>query len=82
MISVDSEYLANIENYKMLAGAIVKLAALDYVAFYGAGAKSAYKTIEKFFNGEQFMLYTDGNIDPQYLIRRLREKSKKRKRRE
>ena len=74
------ERLINIENYKNLANAIIKCAAEDYVACYGvesSQAKYSATTLERFFRGEEFLLFTGGNVDPEYIIERLRYKARK-----
>lgn len=74
------ERLVNIENYENLANAIIVMAARDYVAVYGAKnsqAQYSAETLEKFFRGDRFRLFTHGQIDPEYLIQRLRQKARK-----
>lgn len=66
-----------LENYKMLAAAIVESAAKDYVALYKVADK-AYMTIEKFFRSGYFRLLME-NIDPEYLIIELRRKARRKK---
>ncbi|MBR6029416.1 MAG: hypothetical protein IKP40_10025 [Clostridia bacterium] len=67
------------EGYQGLANAIVEQAAKDYVSALRflkkhPGAKGALKEaleIEDFFHSEWYALLTD--VDPDYLIKRLRE---------
>lgn len=76
------ERLINIDSYQLLANAIIKCAANDYVAMYGAkndAAKRSAEKIEYFFYGDEFALFTGGNIDPDYIIKNLRLKAKRRK---
>lgn len=71
------EYLANIQNYKMLAGAIVQRAAENYVAALKSENKLLIMSLERFFRSQEFLLYTGGNIDPEYMIENLREIAKR-----
>jgi len=76
------ERLVNIENYENLANAIIVMAARDYISVYGSNKSQAQfsaETLEKFFRGEQFRLFTHGQIDPEYLINRLRQKARKKR---
>ena len=74
------EYLANIQNYKMLAGTIVQRAAEDYVAALKSENKLLIMSLERFFRSQEFLLYTGGNIDPEYIIENLQKKARKGKR--
>ena len=69
------------ENYQALANAVVELAAKDYMKALRAlkrnpkskAAADEVETIERFFRSSLFSLYT--SLDPEYLIRRLREEA-------
>ena len=63
-----------IKNYKALGAAVVIQAARDYAEFYRMRDKR-YEGIERFFRSDLFKLYTD--VDPEYLITRLRRIYKK-----
>ena len=63
------------ECYKLLAMAIIQRAAEDYLLY---GESTYYQgqraRIENFFRSERFRHWTNGAIDPEYLIEGLRKK--------
>ena len=69
MFQVNSKYLENIED---LANAVVQLACKDYKNAYKVKNKGALKTLNNFFYGEIFELYTLGRIDPEFILREIR----------
>lgn len=70
--------LANIEQYKRLATAIIKYAAEDYVYAYQVGKKDEIERLERFFRSDEFTLFSGGNLDPEAVILALRHKAKRR----
>lgn len=78
------ERTATRDNYKNLANAIIQKACEDYVAAvkYWRKHNDHYTKLkidmlERFFRGQEFLLYTDGKIDPEYMIKMLRQKARK-----
>lgn len=79
------ERTATRDNYKNLANAIIQKACEDYVAavkywrkYNDNYTKLKIDMLERFFRGQEFLLYTDGNIDPEYMIKMLRQKARER----
>lgn len=72
------ERLANIDCYMKLGVAIIEQAARDYVHAYRVNDKVEVKVLERFFKGDQFMLFSGGEIDPKAVIRALRRKALRR----
>lgn len=70
--------LANIDQYKALAAAIIESAAEDYVYAYRVGNKLEYERIERFFYSDEFILFSGGNLDPKAVVMALRHKAKRR----
>ena len=73
------------EAYENLANAIVMLAAMDYKAALesqarGVNSKCAIEKLEKFFFSPWYEFLTD--VDPTYIIRRIREEVKDRRKEE
>jgi len=68
----------NYDPYEELANAIVAQAARDYMSALRKGYKGHYQkvTLERFFRSSHFRRLTD--VDPEYMITRLREEAKKR----
>ena len=71
----------NYKAYENLANAIVKQAARDYMTALKRLKKDPYdrkkrkevRELEEFFHSDWYELLTD--VDPDYLIRKLREKA-------
>jgi hypothetical protein len=71
----------NYKAYENLANAIVKQAARDYMTALKRLKKNPYdrkkrkevRELEEFFHSDWYELLTD--VDPHYLIRKLREKA-------
>ena len=72
------EFTANTANYELLVNAIIEKAAEDYVNAVRVNNIYKMDELERFFRGQEFMLYTDGKIDPEYMIKMLRQKARKR----
>ena len=68
---MNGQTVHNLENYQSLANGIVIKAARDYVYAWRCKKKSEIEAIERFFNGEEFELFS--NVDPDYLIKNLRQ---------
>ena len=62
-----AEFTENRACWEMFAAAIIKTACDDYKWFTGKGRQD----IERFFRSEYFS--TISNIDPNYLLKNLRE---------
>ena len=71
---ISDERLVNIENYKMLAAAIVEKAVEDYKTALIARDDIQINSIEKFFRSHEFLLFTDYLIDPEYIIQNVKRK--------
>lgn len=71
-ISITDPRLANLDKYKNLACAIVKVAADDYVSAVRQKKANEAKRIERFFRSDEFLLFTSGKIDPEYIAKFLR----------
>lgn len=71
------EYTATSSNYKMLVNAVIQKAAEDYIAAYKVWNTFKIEELERFFRGQEFLLYTDGKIDPEYIIKELRRKARR-----
>lgn len=71
------EYTATSSNYKMLVNAVIQKAAEDYIAAYKVRNTFKIEELERFFRGQEFLLYTDGKIDPEYIIKELRRKARR-----
>lgn len=71
---ISDERLVNIENYKMLAAAIIEKAVEDYSTALITKDDIQIGSLEKFFRSHEFMLYTDGIIDPEYIIQNVKRK--------
>ena len=67
----------NYDPYEELANAIVAQAARDYMSALRMGYKGHYAQVklERFFRSSLFRRLT--NVDPEYLITRLREEARK-----
>lgn len=72
------ERLGNIECYKRLGVAIITTAADDYVYAYRIHNTLEVESIERFFRGHEFVLFSGGNIDPVAVIHALRRKALRR----
>lgn len=70
--------LANIEQYKRLAAAIIESAADDYVYAYRVGNKTECERLERFFYSDEFTLFCGGTLEPKAVITALRHKAKRR----
>lgn len=70
--------LANIEQYKRLAAAIIESAAEDYVYAYRVGNKLEYERIKRFFYSDEFTLFSGGNLEAKAVVMALRHKAKRR----
>ena len=68
--------LANIEQYKRLAAAIIESAAEDYVYAYRVGNKLEHERIERFFYSDEFILFSGGNLEAKAVVMALRHKAK------
>ena len=71
-VEVSDPRLANITKYKDLAAAVVVHAARDYIDALNGKNDAEIKRIERFFRSDLFTLYVNGKIEPEYLIKRLR----------
>lgn len=71
------ERLANIDNYRMLANAIVQKACTAYVSLWRSNNRKrdnvtelvSIPALERFFRSHEFMLFTNDAIDPEWLIK-------------
>lgn len=70
--------LANIDQYKTLAAAIIESAAEDYVYAYRVGKKDEIERLERFFYSDEFTLFSGGNLEAKAVIMALRHKAKRR----
>lgn len=70
--------LANIEQYKALAAAIIATAADDYIYAVRVNSKREIERLERFFNSDEFILFSDGEYEPKAVISALRHRAKRR----
>ena len=76
---MDDERLVNLDRYMDLANAIIKRAAEDYLMAVKYRDQIKTSSLERYFRSDQFLMFTDYNIDPDYFIKMLREKGKRKK---
>lgn len=74
---VNNSQIPNLGNYQALASAIVETAARDYMQAVRVGNRTSQDTIERFFRSQEYYLYT-GGIDPEWLIKNLKARIRRR----
>lgn len=68
---MNGQAVDNIGNYQLLANSIIAKAAKDYIRALRYKKESEADAIERFFKGQEFMLYS--TVDPDYLIKNLKK---------
>lgn len=63
----------NEERVKELCSAIVMQACKEYREAYKSNSKNALKRLNRFFYGSWFEQLTNSKIDPDYILRELRQ---------
>lgn len=61
------------DGYEMLAIAVIKDVCREYREALAMRDEGKIRSCESFLRGPRFEIYCRGNVDPEYLIKRIRE---------